>query len=123
MHASYSIAELANLAGVSVRTVRYYQAQGLLASPGVQGSRAAYGDSDVDRLRLIRKLQREHLPLAEIRRRLAGLDNAAIASLIEIAEEEPIQATPSDSALDYIRAVLANQSGPGTGTPAVRALP
>ena len=51
----------------------------------------------------LRRLQREHLPLAEIRQRLAGLDDAAIASLAD----QPAELTdPQDSALDYIRRVL-----------------
>jgi DNA-binding transcriptional MerR regulator len=98
----YSLTELAGLAGVTPRTVRYYVSQGLLPSPGAVGPGAKYDDGHLDRLRLIRRLQREHLPLAEIRGRLANLDDATIASL---AEAPP--ALAEDSALDYIRRVLA----------------
>ena len=100
----YSLTELAGLAGVTPRTVRYYVSQGLLPSPGAVGPGAKYDDGHLDRLRLIRRLQREHLPLAEIRGRLANLDDATIAGL---AEEPPTLA--EDSALDYIRRVLAPQ--------------
>ena len=75
-HQRYSLTELANLAGVSVRTVRYYQSQGLLSSSGTSGPGAKYGEAHLDRLRLIRRLQREHLPLAEIRRQLDEIDDA-----------------------------------------------
>ena len=75
-HQRYSLTELANLAGVSVRTVRYYQSQGLLSSSGTSGPGAKYGEAHLDRLRLIRRLQREHLPLAEIRRQLDEMDDA-----------------------------------------------
>jgi DNA-binding transcriptional MerR regulator len=109
--ARYSITELADLAGVTPRTVRYYLAQGLIPSPGATGPGVKYGDDVLDRLRLIRRLQREHLPLAEIRTRLAGLDGDSIA---ELAAEAPVagfaRATPvepADSALDYVRRLLA----------------
>ena len=101
--ARYSLSELASLAGVTPRTIRYYISQGLLASPGVPGPGAKYDDGQLDRLRLIRRLQREHLPLAEIRQRLAGLDDETISGL---ADEVPPAPAPTDSALDYIRRVL-----------------
>jgi DNA-binding transcriptional MerR regulator len=102
----YSLQDLAGLAGVSPRTIRYYVAQGLLPSPGQVGPGARYTDGHLARLRLIRRLQREHLPLAEIRTRLAGLDDPTIAALIDA--EAP--AAPEGSALDYIRSVLDRQS-------------
>jgi DNA-binding transcriptional MerR regulator len=101
--ARYSLTELADLAGVTPRTVRYYMSQGLLPSPGASGPGAKYDDTHLERLRLVRRLQREHLPLAEIRQRLAGLDDTAIATL---AEAPAATADPQDSALDYIRRVL-----------------
>ena len=97
----YSLTELADLAGVTPRTVRYYITSGLLPSSGRSGPGAKYGDEDLARLRLIRRLQREHLPLAEIRQRLAGLDDDDVRSLA--AEADP---GPMDSALDYLRKVL-----------------
>ncbi len=69
--ADYTLQQLADEAGVTPRTIRYYIAQGLLASPGA-GSGARYTDAHLERLRLIRQLQRNHLPLAEIRKQLAG---------------------------------------------------
>ena len=98
----YSLQELADLAGVTPRTIRYYIAQGLLASPGRVGPGATYTDGHLNRLRLIRRLQHEHLPLAEIRSRLASLDDATVAALVEAHTTEP----PAGSAIDYIRGVL-----------------
>jgi len=108
----YSLQDLSDLAGVTPRTIRYYIAQGLLPSPGRAGPGAAYTDGHLNRLRLIRRLQREHLPLAEIRSRLAALDEATVAALVETPASEP----PADSAIDYIRAVLGGDSSP-EGTP------
>lgn len=100
--ARYSIAELADLADVTVRTVRYYVGQGILPSTGQAGPGAKYTDDHLARLRLVRRLQREHLPLAEIRRRLDDLGDEEIRSLAAV---EP--AEPRDSALEYIRSILA----------------
>ena len=98
----YSLPELADLAGVTPRTVRYYLAQGLLPAVGQSGPGSKYDTGHLLRLRLIRRLQGEHLPLAEIRRRLEGLGDADIRELA--AAEGP--AAPPDSALDYLRTVL-----------------
>ena len=102
--ARYTLTDLADLAGVTPRTVRYYLAQGLLPAVGVAGPGAKYDDRHLARLRLIKRLQREHQPLAEIRRRLESLDDTDVLALMETAPEPP-----TDSALDYIRRV--------TGTP------
>lgn len=113
----YSLTELADLAGVTPRTVRYYVASGLLPGVGQTGPGAKYGDDHLGRLRLIRRLQRDHLPLADIRRRLAGLDDDAVRGLAEVDDSPP----PADSALDYIRTVLASPRAT-TGGPAFFAL-
>ena len=102
----YSLTELADLGGVTPRTVRYYLGQGLLPAVGPSGPGSKYDASHLARLRLIRRLQAEHLPLAEIRRRLEGLDDAEIRHLVGSLEPAP----PAGSALDYLRTVL---DGPG----------
>ena len=61
----YAIGELADLAGVTPRTIRYYVSIGLLPAPEQAGPRTRYGDGHLKRLRLIRNLQRQHLPLGE----------------------------------------------------------
>jgi DNA-binding transcriptional MerR regulator len=105
----YSIADLAALAGVTVRTIRYYQTEGLLDAPGTPGPGPKYDDRDLARLCLIRRLQREHLPLAEIRRRLEQLPDEAIETLA--AQPGEPEVAPADSALDYIRRVLEPRRG------------
>jgi MerR-like DNA binding protein len=101
----YSLTELADLAGVTPRTVRYYLAQGLLPAVGQTGPGSKYGEAHLARLRLIRRLQAEHLPLAEIRRRLEGLSGSDILTLAAA----PAPAEPTDSALDYVRTVLGGR--------------
>jgi DNA-binding transcriptional MerR regulator len=106
----YSLTELADLAGVTPRTVRYYLAQGLLPAVGQSGPGAKYDDRHFARLRLIRRLQAEHLPLAEIRRRLDELGDDEIGELAGSTQPP----APRDSALEYLRGVLA---GPPTAKP------
>jgi len=119
------LAELCDRSGVTPRTVRYYVQQGLLPAPGL-GVGARYGQEHQDRLQLIRQLQKRHLPLAEIRRRLEPLDAVAVRALLEPAAQPeahaptppapasvPAGASPSppfDSAADYVRAVLSRSS-------------
>jgi DNA-binding transcriptional MerR regulator len=104
----YGLQDLADLAGVTPRTIRYYIAQGLLASPGRVGPGTTYTEGHLNRLRLIKRLQREHLPLSEIRSRLASLDDATVAALVTAPPIEPA----GGSAIDYIRGVLAGGGSP-----------
>lgn len=101
-HDAFDLAELSDRAGVSQRTVRYYIQQGLLPSPETRGPGAHYGAEHLDRLRLIRSLQRDHLPLAEIRRRLEELEPEAIRELVERGTERS-----AGDAWDYIKSVLS----------------
>ena len=113
---SYELSELCERAGVSPRTVRYYVQQGLLPAPGM-GPGTKYGQGHLDRLLLIRQLQREHLPLAEIRKRLARLDDAEVASALHattgeeglnayVAESAGTPRGPRESVADYVAGVL-----------------
>ena len=52
-----TLRELTDAAGVSVRTVRYYIAEGLLPPPEGSGPASAYTAAHLDRLRLIHQLQ------------------------------------------------------------------
>ncbi len=99
---------LAEESGVSPRTIRYYVQQGLLPSPGTRGPSTRYDRGHLDRLQLIKRLQRQHLPLAEIRRRLEELDDDGVRLALESLPAEP----PRTSALDYVRQVLAGAVGP-----------
>ncbi|HEY8445772.1 MAG TPA: MerR family transcriptional regulator [Thermomicrobiales bacterium] len=110
----YSLGELTEAAGVSVRTVRYYIAEGLLPPAVTAGARSFYTQAHLDRLRLIGLLKEAYLPLKEIRRRLAGLDDAEVRRLLaETAAEQRVAAReiPSDSAADYIARIRSRALG------------
>ena len=88
---SYDIAELARLSGLTVRTIRYYLQQRLLSSSGLRGPGARYVEAHLARLRQIRRLQAEHLPLAEIRRRLEKPDSSRAARPIATRHEAAVR--------------------------------
>jgi DNA-binding transcriptional MerR regulator len=77
-----SLSELTEAAAVSVRTVRYYIAEGLLPPPEGAGPGSAYAQGHLDRLRLIQRLKEAYLPLKEIRRRLSGLGDDDVRGLL-----------------------------------------
>ena len=104
-----SLAELARQADVTPRTVRYYIVQGLLPGPIGQGGGAKNGASHLDRIRLIKRLQQTHLPLADIRARVATLNDDAVADLLA-EPEEPTPPAQGEPALTYIRNLLAQSS-------------
>ena len=61
-----SVDELAERTGVTVRTIRWYQSEGLLPPPGRRGREARYGPAHVERLDLIGELQARGLRLSAI---------------------------------------------------------
>jgi DNA-binding transcriptional MerR regulator len=68
----YRVDELASRAGMSVDTIRFYQARGLLDPPERQGRAAHYSEEHAERLRRIRELKDKGLTLATIKLVLAG---------------------------------------------------
>jgi DNA-binding transcriptional MerR regulator len=111
---SFDLNELAVAADVTPRTIRYYVQQGLLPSPGTRGPGTRYDRAHLVRLQLIRRLQRQHLPLAEIRKRLEALDDDGVREALTVSTE---QTTTESSALDYVRELLARQSARTSAEP------
>jgi DNA-binding transcriptional MerR regulator len=64
----YAIGDLAELAGVSRRTVRYYVQEGLLPAPLGLGRGNHYGQEHLERLLRVKALQEAGRSLDEIRR-------------------------------------------------------
>ncbi|MEU1472785.1 MerR family transcriptional regulator [Streptomyces sp. NPDC005761] len=72
-----SIGELAERAGVTVKTVRFYSDNGLLPeSARSAGGHRRYGPDSLGRLRLLRSLRSLGLPVREVRRVLDEEDGA-----------------------------------------------
>lgn len=68
----YRVDDLAARCGVSVDTVRYYQAKDLLPRPEREGRVAWYSDEHVERLTRIRQLKASGFSLGMIARALSG---------------------------------------------------
>jgi DNA-binding transcriptional MerR regulator len=87
----YRVEQLASATEVSVDTVRYYQARGLLPSPDREGRVAWYDDEHAERIRRIRELQGKGLTLAAIRRLVVGElgpADADLAAAVAAARDE-----------------------------------
>jgi DNA-binding transcriptional MerR regulator len=104
----YSLTDLARLADVTPRTIRYYVAQGLLPSPEAAGPSTRYGAGHLARLRLIKRLQRDHLPLAEIRARLERMGDEEVQALLDATDSVvPDPSRSGEETLSYVRALMA----------------
>ena len=99
----YSIKDVCALADVTPRTIHFYIQQGLLAPSEGAGRAARYSEGHVARLRLIRRLQKEHLPLSEIRRQMGTLDDDQVMRALA----RGTAAAARGSALDYVKSVKA----------------
>ena len=97
----YSLTELAREAVVSPRTVRYYIQHDLLPPPKGAGPASHYDEGHLDRLRLIKRLKKSHLPLSEIRKQIKPLSDEEVNAVLEKEPEEV-----AGTAIDYIREIL-----------------
>ncbi len=77
--ASHTIDELAAVAKVPSRTIRFWQSKGLLPKPTVRGRVAYYGGAHVERLRLVQELQDRGLQIRAISDVVARLDRGELA--------------------------------------------
>ena len=111
--AEFDLKTLCDDTGVSPRTVYFYVQQGLLPPADGAGRGARYSEVHRDRLRLIRQLQDQHLPLAEIRKQIEGLSQNELSELAERAEDSDEALPPQQQrAADYIRSVLSGHETP-----------
>jgi DNA-binding transcriptional MerR regulator len=103
-----SIEQLAEQAGVSVRTVRYYISQGLLPGPAARGKYASYDDDHLARLQLIRRLVDQHVPLAEQRQQLQQLSADDLRGLLQAEEQHARAMQQAPSPREYVSQLLAH---------------
>lgn len=73
---NYSVAELAELGGVSRRTIRYYIQENLLPPPLGVGRGRHYADRHLEQLLRVKSMQERGLTLEKIRRALRGRQSA-----------------------------------------------
>ena len=81
IRAEYSSGDLARATGNTVRTIRFYEEQGLLRPAVVsEGGHRRYTAEDLEKLRLIADLRELGLPLSEIRAVLDLRDGCTTAA-------------------------------------------
>ncbi len=115
------IHQLAQRAGISVRTIRYYIEEGLLPQPNYQGKYSTYTLVYLDRLELIRRLKESYLPLREIRQIMSSLSDDQVREKLKeqpasspkfSSQQAPSQPglKPGTRALDYINRLMEDQT-------------
>ncbi|MEU9573150.1 MerR family transcriptional regulator [Streptomyces massasporeus] len=101
----YRMEELARLAGITVRTLRFYRERKLIPPPRREGRIAWYDDHHLARLRTIAALlERGHTltGIAELAEALDhGRDVADVLGLAPPTEEEPVRLTPEELAARF----------------------
>jgi len=84
---TYSIGQLARRAGVAIDTVRYYERNQLLDPAGrLESGYRRYGDSELRRLRFIRRAKALGFSLADVRALLSLSDERNVAKVKRAAE-------------------------------------
>jgi DNA-binding transcriptional MerR regulator len=121
----YTIDELAALARVPSRTIRFYQSRGALMPPELRGRVAYYGPAHVERLKLIARLQDRGLRMDAIRDVVTSIDRGELDLAELLGIEQQVQ-TPwaNDSARTVNEAELLEMLGterPGLIADLVRA--
>jgi DNA-binding transcriptional MerR regulator len=100
------IKDICTQASVTPRTVHFYIQQGLLAPPDGAGRGARYTQAHLARLQLIKRLQKEHLPLNEIRRQLTPLSESQVVQAL--SRGTPTSLAFRESAAQYIQSVKSS---------------
>ncbi len=107
----YSLKDLCREAEVTERTIRYYIQEDLLPPPEGAGQATRYTGEHLLRLRIIRRLKEEYLPLSEIRRRLTGLSMDELESLAaKLEETTPPAVSETSSAKQYLDNLLQSKA-------------
>src|SRR5690349_16199184 len=92
------VEQLAERAGVSVDTVRFYQSRGVIPPPARSGRIALYGLEHVSAIERVKALQSKGFTLAAIRRLVTGELDAADEALVAAMVEPP--SNPRETADD-----------------------
>ncbi|MFF4050467.1 MerR family transcriptional regulator [Streptomyces chartreusis] len=100
----YRMEELARLAGITVRTLRFYRERKLIPPPRREGRIAWYDEHHLARLRTIAALLERGHTLTGIAELAEALDNGRdVADVLGVTptEEEPVRLTPEELAARF----------------------
>lgn len=103
-----TIGRLADAAGVSIATVRYYQRRGLMSQPNRPsgGGFREYGEDDLARLLLIRRAQELGFTLAEVLELTAYVQDRDCDAILLMADRKLDEVKSQVAALEKIRGSL-----------------
>ena len=108
----HTVDELAALTKVPSRTIRFYQAKGVLPRPELRGRVAYYGAAHVARLELIAQLQDRGLRIDAIRELLARIDKGELDVNEWLGLDAQLQGSwANDEPRTMTRAELAELAG------------
>ncbi len=83
MSQTYSTGDLAKLAGVSVRTVQYYDKRGILEPSQLsQGGRRIYSESDLEQLQIICFLRDLDFSIEQIKKVMAEANASQVLTIL-----------------------------------------
>jgi DNA-binding transcriptional MerR regulator len=122
MTEEFTLEDLENMSGLSIRTLRFYIQEGLLPGPDTRGKFARYSQVHLDTIRFIDRLKKVHMPLKQIRHLLETMSSADIERIIqsksggnfvfsspqlfkEEEDEGKMKGVKRSSALEYIRSL------------------
>lgn len=101
---TFSIGQLANRAGVAIDTVRYYERNAMLTPAGrLESGYRRYGDTELKRLRFIRRAKVLGFTLADIRELLSLSDEHNVAKVKLAAEAKLADVEQRLAELERIR--------------------
>ena len=88
----YTTGEIANLCGVTVRTVQYYDTRGILVPTELsEGGRRLYSEDDLNRMKIICFLRDLGLPIDSISQMLSEDDPGSVISLLLEQQERALK--------------------------------
>lgn len=103
-----SIGQVAKRANVGIDTVRYYEREGLVAPAGrLASGYRRYGDTELRRLRFIRRAKALGFTLEDIRALLALSDGRNVAKVRRAAQDKLADVERRIAELERVRAGLA----------------
>lgn len=111
----FDLGEIAEEAGVTPRTVRYYQAAGLIPPPERVGRRVAYGSEHLMRLRTIAELQERGLRLESIRDVLDAKSQGQTPAVTLLGPELASESWLAESSREFTAVELAEFLGDHLG--------
>ena len=104
-----TIEDLAELVDVPVRTIRFYITQGLIPGPEGRGTATTYSEEHLLKLRLVRRLSEQRVPLADIKAKMDGLALSEVKALLQEQEQRDAEldlAAKESSPRAYVAALL-----------------